>query len=151
MKNFRIFSAAQRRQRGISLIEVLITLIVVAIGLLGIASLQTISLRTAQVSYQRTQAVNLAYEIMDVARANWFAIQETGLASSRLKPDQNCGGTLADCWTERANALLPNAAVEIDNAGGPNSTSITVTITWSDTRLEDMEGVELRESVTSRI
>lgn len=144
-----------RKQKGISLIEVLITLVVLSIGLLGIAALQTISLRSAQVSYQRTQAVNLAYEVLDVARANWFAIEQGGINSHRLKPDQNCGGTVTACWNERAVSLLPNGQIEFADGGDADGPIITVTVTWSDERLEDLQdgdtALELSETVTSRI
>ena len=50
--------------------EVLIAMLVLAIGLLGLASLQAQSLRFNHDSYVRSQATILAYEIMDKMRAN---------------------------------------------------------------------------------
>ncbi|MFQ5936254.1 MAG: type IV pilus modification protein PilV [Acidiferrobacterales bacterium] len=68
-------SAAQRsrhrhRQRGFSLMEVLVALLVLSIGLLGLAALQTVGLKFNTQSYQRTQAVLNAYDIIDRIRAN---------------------------------------------------------------------------------
>jgi type IV pilus assembly protein PilV len=57
-------------QHGFSLIEVLIALAVLSIGLLGLAALQTASLRVGHDSYQRTQATLLAYDMADRMRAN---------------------------------------------------------------------------------
>lgn len=59
-----------RRQAGFSLLEVLVALLVLSIGLLGLAALQTMGLRFNTQSYQRTQAVLNAYDIIDRIRAN---------------------------------------------------------------------------------
>ena len=56
--------------RGFTLIEVLVALFVLAIGLLGLAMLQTTGLRFNTNSYTRTQATLLAYDIIDRMRTN---------------------------------------------------------------------------------
>ena len=58
------------RERGFSLVEVLVALMVLSIGLLGLAALQTTGLRLNHQSYQRTQATLNAYDIIDRIRAN---------------------------------------------------------------------------------
>lgn len=67
-----------RRQHGFSLLEILIALVILSIGLLGLAALQTMSLRMGHDSYQRTQATMLAYDMVDRIRAN-----PAGLAAGR--------------------------------------------------------------------
>ncbi len=57
-------------QRGFSLIEVLVALLVLSVGLLGLAALQTTGLAFNHQSYERTQAVLQAYDIIDRMRAN---------------------------------------------------------------------------------
>ncbi len=59
-----------RRNSGFSLIEVLVALLVLSIGLLGLAALQTTGLAFNHQSYERTQAVLQAYDIIDRMRAN---------------------------------------------------------------------------------
>ncbi|MFQ5756493.1 MAG: type IV pilus modification protein PilV [Acidiferrobacterales bacterium] len=66
----RTTTVARRRQSGFSLLEVLIALLVLSIGLLGLAALQTMGLKFNTQSYQRTQAVLQAYDIIDRMRAN---------------------------------------------------------------------------------
>lgn len=65
-----LFGRSTYREVGFSLIEVLIALLVLSIGLLGLAALQTIGLKFTHESYQRTQAVLQAYDIIDRIRAN---------------------------------------------------------------------------------
>jgi len=59
-----------KQQRGVALIEVLIAMLVTAIGILGVVSLQTISLRTAQNATLQAQANVLGYDMLDRLRAN---------------------------------------------------------------------------------
>lgn len=58
------------RERGFSLLEVLIALLVLSVGLLGIAGLQTVSLRFNHQSYERTQATVLISEMFEKIAAN---------------------------------------------------------------------------------
>src|SRR6185295_1538044 len=59
-----------RRSRGFTMIEVLVSLVVLSIGLLGVAALQLTSLRSNHSSAMRSQATFLAYDIIDRMRAN---------------------------------------------------------------------------------
>ncbi len=58
------------RTSGFSLIEVLIAVIILAIGLLGIAGLQVTSKRTSFEALQRVTAVMLTQDIVERMRAN---------------------------------------------------------------------------------
>jgi len=58
------------RQNGFTLMEVLIALLVLSIGLLGLAALQTIGLRSNQMANMRTVATQQAYDMSDRMRAN---------------------------------------------------------------------------------
>lgn len=58
------------RQAGLSLLELLVAVLVTAIGVLGVTSLQMLSLQGNRLALQRNEAVMLAYDIMDRARAN---------------------------------------------------------------------------------
>ena len=61
---------AMQRSRGFTLLEVLIALIIMAIGSLGLGQLQLISLKNNQSSYFRSQANLLAVDMMDRMRIN---------------------------------------------------------------------------------
>ncbi len=59
-----------QRQKGFSIMEVLIAMIVVAIGLLGTAAMQTVSMESTVNSANRTVALYLANDLIDRIRAN---------------------------------------------------------------------------------
>ncbi|NTV09649.1 MAG: type IV pilus modification protein PilV [Zoogloea sp.] len=61
---------SRRMQSGFSLIEVLVAIVIMAIGLLGVAGLNLIALRGTQDAGNRTVATELAYEIAERMRAN---------------------------------------------------------------------------------
>ena len=65
-----------KRSQGSTLIEVLIALIVVAIGLLGVAKLNLEAMKSNQTSLQRSAATMLSYSIMDRMRANRTKAEE---------------------------------------------------------------------------
>ena len=58
-----------RRNRGFTLIEVLIAVVVMSIGLLGLAGLQATGMRNNHTAYLRSQATVLVYDIVDRMRA----------------------------------------------------------------------------------
>ncbi|WP_447731138.1 type IV pilus modification PilV family protein [Pseudoxanthomonas suwonensis] len=48
----------------------MISILIMAIGLLGIAAMQATALRNGQSSLERTQAVMQSYAVLDILRAN---------------------------------------------------------------------------------
>lgn len=62
--------AARRGQRGFTLIEVLVSALILALGLVGVAGLQALALKSNQSAYLRSQASALAYDLADRMRTN---------------------------------------------------------------------------------
>lgn len=120
----------RNRQTGVGMIEVLITTLVLAIGLLGVAALQGVALQGNQVAYNRTQATNVAYELADLLRSNHGRVCEDGDVSN------------VELWAARVaqlEAMLPGGAVSEDPAISADCLA-TITVTWTDDRsLEDPE------------
>ncbi|MGB5439075.1 MAG: type IV pilus modification protein PilV [Gammaproteobacteria bacterium] len=59
-----------KRQHGLTMIEVLVTLIILSVGLLGLAGLQGVAKRSSHQAYQRTLATQLVDGIIERIRAN---------------------------------------------------------------------------------
>ena len=58
------------QQSGFTLIEVMVSVLVLSIGLIGVAALQGVSLKNTQSAFMRSQATALAYDVADRMRAN---------------------------------------------------------------------------------
>ena len=120
-----------------TLIEVLVTLVSASVGLLGIAALQLVSLKTNQEALIRVQASTLAGTILERVRANpqgfsagdydEVAFNSTGKSGSRAQVDLST-------WQQEIDEQLPGGTV---NAAGairrlPSSNTIIVTLRWGD-------------------
>ena len=111
------------RQRGVSMVEALVALLVMSIGMLGIAGLYVTSLQANRTALIRTQAVNLVNDMTDRIRANPMARADYGLAEKwkDAPTDQSCADGANNCsvtnlaqddlfrWTTDVKALLPGA------------------------------------------
>jgi len=84
---------------GFTLIEALIALVVLSIGLLGLANLQALGLRQNNTAYQRSQATLQAYDMADRMRANLTAVRDgdydnpTGSAHAECSSAAGCTTT----------------------------------------------------------
>lgn len=79
-----------RTQRGVGLVEVLVALVIMAVGLLGISGLYVESLRANRTALLRTQAVNLANDMADRIRANRRGRTDYVKAVSDTPAEQGC-------------------------------------------------------------
>lgn len=125
---------------GFSLVEVLIALVIMSVGMLGIAGLYVHTMKAGRTSLFRHHAVTLAGDVADRIRANPLA----GVGYIVAGVDNNCVGGGIDCsraemaqhdillWTQQAADTLPAGAVNIvfDNTVVPPTYRIT--ITWNE-------------------
>lgn len=126
-------------QAGVGLIEVLIAVLVLAVGLLGLAALQAITLKNVDGSSQRTQAVTQTYSMLDTLRLQKATAASGGLnttgyqcsTSTTLGTPGTVDGWLADL----RNTVAPSACGRISCAAGAGgSTNCTVSVQWDDSR-----------------
>ena len=115
------------RQRGVSLIEVLVAVLVFSIGLIGLAGLIVMSTRSTHVGYMRTQATFLANNMAERMSANPAAVW-TNAYNSNAYP---VSAATADCtaaaacsaaqvavhdkqiWSAQLTTFLPNPKATI--------------------------------------
>lgn len=153
-------SSLNTGQRGFSLVEVLVALLVLSIGLLGLAALQTTSLKYNTDSYTRTQSTILAYDIIDRMRLNptgvsagdYDAATSTD-AASRVSTYNGCKSSASGCkcdaitadcnttklatfdlgkWYERLAATLPEASSNLATISRTSTNKVTITIRWKE-------------------
>ncbi len=128
--------------RGFSLIEVLVALIVMSVGMLGIAGLYVHGLQAGRTSLFRHHAVNLAGDVADRIRANPYAGSDYAASAGAdngciaggkdCTPDEMASNDI-DLWQEQAEATLPDGTVTVAYIGFPTVPSVyTVTVSWSE-------------------
>lgn len=142
MKQIGFMPRLQRGQRGTSLLEVLISVLIMAVGLLGIAAMQATALRNSQGSTERSQAVIQSYAIIDAMRAN----RDQALAGAYNTSGWMCAapaaGNLAGNDRERwLNSLRTTIANDPDDdsiCGSIDCTAATaicvVGVRWDESR-----------------
>lgn len=141
--HLRTVRVIPRRQTGFSLIEVMVTLVVLGIGMLGLAALQITGLRVNDGALMRTRAAIAAADLADRVRAQpdvFIAQMPVKIAHDGCDspPDCTAETDAVTCWqADFCGNHLPAPAADdfasIDcNACGAGNCAIT--IRWSDER-----------------
>jgi type IV pilus assembly protein PilV len=126
--------------RGFTIVEALVALVILAVGMLGIASLYVTTLRASGSAASRMQAVNLASDLGDRIRANRTA--EAAYAGAAAANGTTCIGATATCtpaqmaahdlfvWQAALQAALPGAAGAVTVDAGANPTTYQIRVSW---------------------
>jgi len=138
--NFKIIVGARlRQQKGVSLLEGLIAVLVLSVGLLGIAGLQTANLRNTQSAHQRTVAVLVTASMAERIRANptialngAFVLAKTckALAAGGNIQSIEHANWMTEIQTNLGSAETSCGEVTYDNA----NRTYTVNVYWDDSR-----------------
>lgn len=119
------------RTGGFTLVEVLVALLVLSLGVLGIAGLQATSLRNKNNAYLRTQANILAYDIVDRMRANRSAVLSSSynISLGATPTGSSTAATDLSQWKSDLSSYLTNGdgAVSCTSAG-----LCSVTVQWDE-------------------
>ncbi len=137
-------------QNGFTLIEILVAIIVVAIGLIGMAGIQGAAVKYTKSAEGRNHAVQLAYDIQDRIRTSRATLANGGFATANSFQTVTCNRNFAttadvqaqadvDMWRNQIACLLPSGQGRIE-IGAADATSglfpITVSVRWSESRVE---------------
>ncbi len=108
--------SARKSNSGMMLIEVLVSILLFAFGVLGLVGLQTVATQNSVNSQDRAVASILANDIV----SQMWAKKTSDIASSAISAD------ITTWKTKVQNSLLSNAVGDVTSAGGVT----TVTVTW---------------------
>lgn len=150
-----------RRMLGVTLIEVLVTMVIVAVGLLGLAGMQVRGLSIQKDAHGRAIATQLAADITDRMRSNLGAVGNyaftlaypTGPYTVPAAPDctaavctaaQQAQFDLARWFTRLRGGALPGGWARIEQE--PGTPAWRVTLMWVETGLR--QNADARKALT---
>lgn len=147
-QNTHTQNTLNNQQSGFSMLEVLITVFVLSIGLLGVAGMQATSIKLSHESHLRSQASLLAYDMADRMRANSasaingsYDISLTGgsaFSADCTNPNNACSADaiatvdLAN-WDFKLGQTFPGVQATIATTTVQGETIGTITLLWADT------------------
>lgn len=138
--------------QGFTLLEVLLALVILAVGMLGIAQMLLIAHKSNSSNYIRQNAIQKAYDILDLIRANRQAaidgnynlnnLVSNGTPTIPNSPSINC--SIASCtptqlaaydtwyWMATDLTKLPNGCGSVATSVSGLNTRVIVTVQWDD-------------------
>ncbi len=134
--------------RGISLVEVLVSVLVLGVGMLGIAAMQSVALRGGQSSLESTQAVMQTTAIIEAMRANRLNVAgyDTGGA---MRCTTTAATTLAgndlNAWVSSLQDTITRGDASACGQISCAANDCLITVQWNDQRAG---GLGTRQLVT---
>ena len=141
-------SPVTRKFSGFTLIEVMVTLVILSVGLLGLAAMIGQSLRFNQGGYTRSQGTFLAYEIIDAMRADadnaadYAVVYNNGVHVCVTNPTtaNNLVNATLGCWHTRVLRELPGGrATIVNDPDGDNVLEYEITMFWTERTSNNQE------------
>ncbi len=133
--------------QGFTLIEILVSIIIIAIGLLGVAGLQTITLRQNYNSHLLTQASFQANDMIERMRSNMVGVQNgayDSITGSETNPSCLPACTPEELAQYDANAWMTTTKLALNDSGtdtvtgtviSNNDETFTIDIKWNEPAL----------------
>lgn len=149
---------------GFTLLEVMIAMVVAAVALLGLASLQAQSLSFNQTAYTRSQATYFAYDILEKMRMNKVAANAGSydLGLTDVPNSATCYGTGSTCsqtdfaaadkyeWYTQINNTLPGGKGSVSRTTGSGETIVTVIVQWTNLNASETTSASTTSQVQVR-
>jgi type IV pilus assembly protein PilV len=127
-----------QQQKGFSLIEVLVTMVVISFGMLGIAGVIVNSLKNNQSAYARSQASVLANDIIDRMRANRTTAEDASrpynFNNLTTTETPSGSGVVLNDLTEWSTSLARSMPSGRGSIAIDATNKVTVIVQWDDSR-----------------
>lgn len=137
---------SSRKNQGFTLIEVLVSLLIMTLGIVGVLKMQTQSLKSNQRAYFRTHADLLSRDMLARMQANKVAAREGKYKyTADTKPTSTTDCQTTECsatqlaewdlyqWYEQVERQLPAGSAKVENFGGDKNRYL-ISIRWDDHR-----------------
>jgi type IV pilus assembly protein PilV len=129
----------QNKEQGFGLVEALVALVVISVGMIGIAALYGQGLSASRTAFYRTQAVYLASDLADRIRGN----RRGGMNYTGVGADNDCDEGVdctpaemaqhdVDAWRAQVAAVLPGPGVGTVVPTGTTPPTYTITVQWQE-------------------
>jgi type IV pilus assembly protein PilV len=137
-----------RTSAGFTLIEVLVALVVLSIGLLGIASLYGQALGAGRTTQFRSQSVYLLGDIADRIRVNRLGQAAYGGAAANNGCDPAGGANCTPAqmaahdlflWDQQVTQLLPNGQWQIGFSNAASLPTYTIDVRWDEVGIGQLQ------------
>lgn len=132
-----------RHVRGLGLIEVMVSVLILAVALLGIAAMQALALRSGQGSLESTQAVMATSSMLEAIRANRGQADNYNMAKTcdRITGATTLVGNDQAAWIDTLKSTIGSGVTtdtttcgQITDCDDANATNCTITVIWDDRR-----------------
>lgn len=148
----------KKSNKGFTLLEVMIALVISAVSLLGLASLQAQSLGFSQTAYLRSQATYFAYDMLEKMRMNKNVANggSYDLATTDNPNFATCYGTGVTCdendiansdkyeWRTLLDSTLPGGKGSVSRAAAGASEIVTIVVEWNNVNSAGLSQVEVK-------
>jgi type IV pilus assembly protein PilV len=118
-------SRKDKRQRGVGMIEVLVSITISAFALLGLAGLQVASLRYQKVANFRSLASQYAADMADRIRANASAVTTSATSANYATYD-----TSSDQYSTSPPSTVPSCAAAVSVCANPQAVATKDIYDW---------------------
>ena len=145
-----------RKQSGFTLLEVLVAIVVLSLGLLGLAGLQAATLRNNQIAYYRAIAIQQTYDMADRIRANQVGVAAGAYDAldTSIPADPDCVANTCTAanmavadhsqWNNNNARMLPAGLGTVASVAGG---SFDITISWNENTETGSTGQQFVTSV----
>lgn len=154
-------ATSKTSQAGFTLLELLVSVLILAFGLLGIGSMMGFALKANSSSYLKQQSIQSAYNIIDRMRANSqmatggsYNVNNLVTSGSPVipaKPSPDCSAAACspaevaayDSWywlAQEVATQLPGGCASVTTAASGTNTLVTVTVQWDDSPAQNKLG-----------